>query len=109
MATRWAAGTQESGAGRVNDSLGRGLPGDMKSHGKFRGKLGERAGRAVAGAGRGGQATIARSQSGTGTDLPAGKSTHTVVAPPSAYTTPGWSVRSSVMKVSKLVRPRLAT
>jgi hypothetical protein len=31
-----------------------------------------------------GQPTSARTQPGTGTDLPAGKSTHTVVAPPSA-------------------------
>jgi hypothetical protein len=38
-----------------------------------------------------------------------GKSTHTVVAPPAADTTPGSSVRSSVMNVSKLLRPGLST
>ena len=34
-----------------------------------------------------------------------GKSTQMVVAPPAAYTTPGWSLRSSVHQASKVVRP----
>ena len=49
-----------------------------------------------------------RSQSGSGTDFWMRASVHTTVAPPSQATTPGWSVRSSVMKVSKLLRPGLA-
>jgi glycerophosphoryl diester phosphodiesterase len=51
------------------------------------------------------QSTRARSQSGNGADFCFGKSTHTIVAPPAAWMTPGWSVRSMVPQLSKLLRP----
>ena len=51
------------------------------------------------------QATIFRNQSGSGFDFCAGKSTHTVVAPPAAWMTPGMSVLSKVAHDSKLLRP----
>lgn len=42
-------------------------------------------------------ATNRRSQSGSGADFFVAESAHTVLAPPSAQSTPGSSVRSSVM------------
>ncbi len=50
-------------------------------------------------------ASARRAKSGSGTDFCALKSTHTVVAPPLAHTTPGRSARSSVVYMSKLDRP----
>ena len=42
------------------------------------------------------QANSARTRSGSGTDFCALKSVHTTVAPPLAWISPGWSLRSSV-------------
>ena len=49
--------------------------------------------------------TNIRIQSGRVIAFCCGKSTQMVVAPPAAYTTPGWSLRSSVHQASKVVRP----
>ena len=49
--------------------------------------------------------TRARIQSGKATAFCLGKSTQMVVAPPAEKMTPGWSVRSSVHQLSKVVRP----
>ena len=50
------------------------------------------------------QATMSRIHRGKSMAFWLGKSTYTTVAPPAALLTPGWSARSMVPQLSKVVR-----